>query len=64
MKKEDFKNVIIDITKKIDELHYEDKDKLILRYLIETLIIKFCESEEVMNDNFRILDQFTRKRIK
>lgn len=64
MKNEDFKNVIDDIVKKINELQYEDKDKQILKYLVETLLIRFCENEEVMNDNFKILDAFTRKRDK
>ena len=64
MENKDFQNVINDILNKINELKYDDKNKEILKYLIETMIQRFCVNEEVMNDTIRIVNEYTRKKVK
>ena len=64
MENKDFQNVINDILNKINELKYDDKSKEILKYLIETMIQRFCVNEEVMNDTIRIVNEYTRKKVK
>ena len=64
MKNNDYQSVINDILQKIEELKYDDKNKEILKYLIETMIQRFCVSEEVMNDTIRIVNEYTRKKVK
>jgi len=62
MTNDNFQEVINDILAKIDEVKYDDKEKQILVYLVKALIIKFCDSKEAMENNFKILDEHTENR--
>lgn len=58
----DFNEVSNDIINAISNLHYEDKEKEIIKLKIAYVICKMVENEQVFNDDIQILDNNVKKR--
>lgn len=58
----DFDEVSTDIINAISNIHYEDKEKEIVKLKIAYVICKMVENEQVFNDDVQALDNNAKKR--
>lgn len=53
----DFEKVSNDIIDLITNLHYEDKDKELIKFQIAYILFKMLENEETFNNDIKALDE-------
>lgn len=68
MKELEWKSTTDKIIKAIDELKVTTDREEVIKIAVEYMLYKMCETEEIFNDNLKILDEFSnnglRKKVK
>ena len=59
--KDNFEEVSLDIIDLITNLHYEDKEKEIIKFKIAYVIAKMLQNEKTFNEDTQILDKQRRR---
>lgn len=56
-----FDEVASDIINLLTDLHYEDKDKELIKFQIVYVLYKMLENEEIFNEDLKALDENARR---
>lgn len=56
-----FDEVASDIIDLLTNLHYEDKDKELIKFQIVYVLYKMLENEEIFNEDLKALDENARR---
>lgn len=56
-----FDEVASDIINLLTDLHYEDKDKELIKFQIVYVLYKMLENEEIFNNDLKALDENARR---
>lgn len=56
-----FDEVASDIIDLLTNLHYEDKDKELIKFRIVYVLYKMLENEEIFNEDLKALDENARR---
>ena len=60
--KDNFEEVSTDIINLLTNLHYEDKEKEIVKLSIAYVLCKMLQTEKTFNEDIKVLDKNARKK--